>query len=212
MEPYWDTKLPTIFWCGNKDFAQLAGNWLIPGTCTHISVSPLLSLIQLAPALGSLQSAHATRMKQVMPGYGVTDEKEVDETGSIKRNKSLFMRVRAKVNSERYIVHTGHDFYWDVKGRPWFVYTAIIFFLFTYIHQFSSKTLLSTMSIRWAWFASRNHASPTTLIRACSKAWLEGGQWPSTWPSTSTLPSRRGVHWANSPNEVLSWEVGIQGK
>ena len=67
----------------------------------HLSLLSLtLSLTRYPSTSGLLQSARPTREKQILPGRGVRDEREVDEMENIKRNKHFFMIVRAKVNSE----------------------------------------------------------------------------------------------------------------
>lgn len=107
MEPYLDTKQQTIFRYGTKRLLSLLGIdlFLAPVPTHPFLPTPCLSLIQLAPAPDSLQSAHATRMKQVMTSHGVRDKKEVDEIRNTKRNKYFFMIVRARVNSEGYRGH-----------------------------------------------------------------------------------------------------------
>lgn len=148
MEPHLVTKELTVFWYGTKRLCsacwELTCSWHLhphPFLC-----SPCLPLIQLASVPSPLQSAHLTKITQVMPSHGIRDEKEADEMRR-KRNKYFFMIVRAKVNSKRY-----RALKWRVIQawllfrceRSWYVYTSMCFFLSTHICPFNSKSYIST--------------------------------------------------------------------
>lgn len=84
MEPYLDMKQPTIFWQEtNTYFALLAGNPLVLAPAPT-SLSPLSTPVP-DPVPQYLWSSPicSSHQKEILPGHGVRDEREVDEMENI---------------------------------------------------------------------------------------------------------------------------------